>query len=310
MDIAPLCRAAYRIAPGPVRARLRVRRPPGVQQFGVTMPGGERALIWGLDQAAFVKDLFWLGFEGCNPEFTRVFYALAKGASGIIDLGSYLGYFSLVAALANRSARVYSVEPLPESVAYQTELFRRNHADVGICPVGVADFTGRTSFYVPDRSVSRIPNIGSLVNRFGAGTHYADRGSRESAAEILTLPDLCSRFAVERVDLIKFFIEEVETKVFTAGESVLRRWQPDLLGWVFYRGDNVERLGAVLSALGYSFFAFRGQSLVACPTLLDARTLGDVHGVQRGGRSAVFATTKPELRMAELSRAVPGVRPA
>lgn len=268
-------------------------------------------MLWGLDEAMFIKQLFWLGFEGCNPEFTRVFHSLAKRATGVLDLGSYLGYYALVAALANPRARVYSVEPLPDSVDYQRRLFSLNGAgNIEVCPVGVAETTGSTSFFVPDRSLSRIPNIGSLINRFGAGTHYSDRESVSLEVDTVTLPDLFTRFGIDRIDLIKFYIEEVETQVFSEGQSVLKRWKPDLLGWIFYRGDNVEKLGALLSGIGYSFLVFRGQALIPCPSLPDARRLGDVHGAERGGRSAVLITTSPETRLSELRRDVPGVAAA
>ena len=309
LNLAPLCRLVYRAAPEPVRRRLRSRRPPGVSEFTVPLPDGKQIILWGLEEANFVKELFWRGFEGANPEFTRVFHALAKRASAVIDLGSYLGYYSLIAARANPEAAVYSVEPLPDSIAYQKSLVQLNHLkNLQLCPVGVSETTGRMPFFTPSRSLSRIPNIGSLINRFGPGTYYTDREGVSVEIDVVTLTDLMTRFEIERVDLVKFFVEEVETDVFTAGRDVLERWKPDLIGWVFYRGDNVDRLGDLLATFGYSVFVFRGQSLVRCPTLADAAQLGDVFNPDRGGRSAVFITVDPEARMLELSKIVPGVR--
>ncbi|MBH63980.1 MAG: hypothetical protein CL569_16340 [Alphaproteobacteria bacterium] len=308
LEITSLCRMAYRAAPEPVRVRLLSRQPPGIETFTVELPDGHRARFWGLEEADFLKRLFWLGFEGCLPEFTRVYLALAQRASVVLDLGSYLGYYSLLAAVTNSSAEVYSVEPLPDSNAYQHRLVQINGVEnFHHCPVGVSEKSGHVPFFIPDRSLSRIPNVGSLVNRFGPGTHYSDRDSISIEVETLTLDDLVDRFEIGPIDLIKFYIEEVETEVITAGIDVLRRWTPDLVGWVFYRDDSVERLGQALAELGYAFYAFRGQELVPCPVLADAKRLADVFNPDRGGRSAVFMTTRPEERINQIASHVPGI---
>ena len=93
----------------------------------------------------------------------------------------------------------------------------------------------------------------------------------------------------------------METSVFNSGKRTLEKYQPDLIGWIFYRNTNVERLGQILKEIGYSFFVFKGPELVPCGSLEDARERGDVFG--NAGRSAVFCTTKPDERMKYLRRA-------
>jgi FkbM family methyltransferase len=249
-----------------------------------------------------------MGFDGVNPEFTRIFQAMAKGANSVIDLGSYLGYYALIAAKVNSSSRVYSVEPLPDSVAYQRHLNRNNNVEnIQICPVGVAKKSGSVPFYIPDRSVSRIPNIGSLTNRFGPGTFYEDRGSDTISIDVLALPDLVEKFEIGSIDLIKFFVEEMEADVFEAGEPILRKWKLDLLGWIFYRENSVEKLGTMLADLGYAFFVLRGSQIVKCPVLTDARQRGDVFNPDKGGRSAILATVDPDKALDQIRKSIPNI---
>ena len=233
---------------------------------------------------------------------------MAKSANSVIDLGSYLGYYSLIAAKMNPSARVFSVEPLPDSIAYQKQLFKFNGADnVQICPVGVAMKSATVLYYVPDRSLSRIPNIGSLTNRFGPRTFYEDRGSDTIHTEVLTLPDLVQKYEIPQIELIKFFVEEMEVDVFAGGKSILGNWNPDLFGWIFYRGDSVKKLGLMLADLGYAFFVLRGTRLVGCSTLPDARDRGDVFNPEKGGRSAILATCDPERTLDQIRGEIPDV---
>ena len=307
-DFGPLYRMAYRMAPLAVQVRLRSRRPPGASDFWLQIPGGERLFFHGMDQAVFLRHLFWLGFDGTYPDFTRIFQALSISAESVIDLGSYLGYYALIAARMNPSARVFSVEPLPESVNYQEQLFKLNGiGTVTVCPVGVAKTSGVVPFFVPDHSLSRIPNIGSLTNRFGPGTFYEDRGSNSLDITVLSLPDLMEKFEIGHVDLIKFFVEEMEADVFEGGEPILQKWKPDLVGWIFFRDDSVVRLGSMLGALEYKFFALRGADLVRCPNLQDARERGDVFNPDKGGRSAVLATATPERALGRIRKDHPEI---
>ena len=207
----------------------------------------------------FLRQLFWNGFDGVNPEFTRIFQAMAKSANSVIDLGSYLGYYSLIAAKMNPSARVFSVEPLPDSIAYQKQLFKFNGADnVQICPVGVAMKSATVPFYVPDRSLSRIPNIGSLTNRNGPGTFYEDRGSDTIHTEVLTLPDLVQKYEIPQIELIKFFVEEMEVDIFAGGKSILGNWNPDLRDFERYIAvKNFPTIRALREVPGFDRWASR-----------------------------------------------------
>jgi FkbM family methyltransferase len=303
-----LLRQLYNFSPEPVAKRLEARTPSFIDKFTVDFPEGKSGIIHGLGEANVIRDLFWRNFEASNPEFNRVLFSLAKSADTIVDIGSYLGYYTLTAAKANPKARIYSVEPFPVSVAYQKEMIHLNNLDnVTICDVALSDLDGVLPFYIPDFSQSRIPNIGSLVDRFGEGTHYDDRSSIRTEVDAHTLSSLFDRFQIESVDLIKFYIEEMETSVFTAAKDILAKHKPDLLGWIFYRDDNVEMLGELLDQIGYSHFVFKGQELIPCPVLSDAKVLGGVFNPKRGGRSSIFSTTNPSGKIPELAVQIPGL---
>lgn len=288
-------RALYGFMPPGVQRRMLDRAPIGVNEFSVTLPNQEHIRFHDFEEGLFIKKLFWKGFEGYQPEFSRVFFYLSQAARTIIDLGSYLGYYCLLAGKANPESRIFSVEPLTTSIAFQENVFERNGVkNVIICPAAVSRQSGNARFYIPDYSISRIPNIGSLKNRFGKGTHYPDRASIPVDVESLRLDDLAERYEIREVDLIKFYVEEMEEKVFEGGQRLLERDHPDLIGWIFYRDDNVEKMGRYLRDLSYRFFAFKGIKLIECEALEDARHKGDVFNPRRGGRSAVLCTIRPE----------------
>jgi len=277
-------------------------KPFGVLKFEVTLPDNKKILLEGMAEALAVRKLFWRGFDGVYPGFSEVFFQLSTSSNVIIDLGSYFGYYSLIAAKANPEARIFSVDPVESSMNLQTRIFTSNAvSNVTLCQVAISERSGKTAFYMPSFSHSSIPNIGSLVNRFGPGTHYSDRGSIKIEVDAMRLDEFVDFYEIGRVDLIKFFVEEMEMSVFKSGKSTLEKYRPDLIGWIFYRNTNVERLGQILKEIGYSFFVFKGPELVPCRSLEHARKRGDLFG--HASRSAVFCTTKPDERMKYLRRA-------
>lgn len=294
-DLAPLCRLVYGISPNRLRVWLANHLPPGLSQVLLKMPDGQKLILPRPRESEIFKKLFWQGFEGVNPEFSRVFISLAENATCIIDLGSYLGYYSLLAAKVNPYAKVISVEPHSDSLNYQKEAFEINNTNnIIVYPYAVSESSGSVSFFLPSKSLSNIPNTGSLVNRFGPGTQYNDRASIEQKVRSKTLSELVSDLSIERIDLIKFYIEGLEARVFCSSFDVLNKFQPNLIGWMFHQTKNIDRLSDLLAENNYSVLAFQGSSLVKCSSLLEARSVGDVFMPERGGRSAVLITVEPE----------------
>src|SRR5204863_2620810 len=54
----------------------------------------------------------WSGYE---PETAPLFFRLAQDAEVVLDVGAYVGFFAVLAGLANRRSRILAFEPMPDN---------------------------------------------------------------------------------------------------------------------------------------------------------------------------------------------------
>jgi len=80
---------------------------------GVRLPNGALLRLWSRGDDWISTQIFWHGLEGYEPETVGAFFRLAEQAAVTVDLGAYVGYFTVMAALANDAGRVIALEPLP-----------------------------------------------------------------------------------------------------------------------------------------------------------------------------------------------------
>src|SRR4051794_24818086 len=85
---------------GPVRSRL---------------PNGEVLRLWSRGDDWISNQVFWRGWSGYEPETAPLFFRLAQDADVVLDVGAYVGFFAVLAGLANRRSRVLAFEPMPDN---------------------------------------------------------------------------------------------------------------------------------------------------------------------------------------------------
>lgn len=117
----------------------------------------------------------------------------------ILDCGANIGVTSLFFAERYREATIYSIEPVPENF----ELLKRNvAAEPRIVPVQAA-VVGR-----PRQSVTMTSHESSQLNRINV-----DGKGREVTA--LTVDQICKKYGITEIDLLKVDIEGTESELFS-----------------------------------------------------------------------------------------------
>ena len=279
--------------PDVIRSRLIVRRPPFVRRLSVSVPGGGAVRFDRLDSSELFKPLLWRGFSGYEPETSTALVLSARHARTILDVGSYLGYCSLIMARANDRSRVYAFEAMTENavlIGHYSKLNALENIEVIECAVGDQD--GEATFYVPTRSNSKHPGIASLVDRFAAGKTFADRGRVKRVVKTVTLDTFCAREGIEDVDLIKIDVEEAEDMVIAGAQDIIARCRPDIVLEVIGDGMcDLNKIEGVLSPHGYQYYSLKDGTVEPCARLEDA---GLRKTNARGSFGEAFATTRPD----------------
>ena len=224
-----------------------IKHLPRVGMTRSRLPNGRVAKFWSLGDDWVPNQVFWRGWEGYEPESARLFYAYALTARATIDVGAHVGFYAVLAGLANPAGRVFALEPMPhvyERLRMNLELNELPN----VLPIQAAAGTvaGEADFFHGDTA---IPCSASLAHGFIAPYHASVRSTR---VPVVRIDELVAEHAIDHVDLVKLDTETTEPDVLDGMRETLARDRPRIFCEVLPQAD-AERLTALLRPLGYRF---------------------------------------------------------
>lgn len=208
----------------------------------VQTPSGRALKLWSRGDDWISTQLFWRGLKGYEPETAPLFYGLARHARTVVDVGAYVGYFSILAALAG-AERVVAIEPSPETFARLERNVRLNEVSV-TCH---------------NLAISRSPGLAAL--------HHLPSGFSSAASlnpDHLAVHDVVTTTVrtetLDRVlgddysvDLLKIDVETLEPDVLGGAVDLLSRDRPDVVCEIL-NATVGEQVSQQMRPLGYRFF--------------------------------------------------------
>ena len=287
-------RAVVRPMPGGVADRLRSSPPPpgrlrralltALRHGGIpaavptfSLPDNPARSFVRADSLVLAQ-LYWFGERGWEPELLPWWRYLCRQASGVLELGTNIGYFAVQGARAAPGVAYTAVEPHPVSLA----LCRANLDLNGVTSVklvaaaAVAQPTGPARLVVPHDQLT-APTVA-----FVAGDGELPPGMAGPVAATIEVPTVDVRTLLPGVDLVKLDVEGQEHALLAAAEDHLQAHRPTVVVEVL---PNTRRLRRVLARmcreLGYDCYVPRPGRLVRLhPDRLDTVALLDEYGVQ------------------------------
>jgi FkbM family methyltransferase len=224
---------------------------PVVAKFRVKLPDGKGLIIEtsGSDLDPMARGLFWWGFESHQPETTMIFYQLAQEARTVLDVGANIGYFSLLASVANGKSHIVAFEPVPQIFEYLKGNIRVNHAtNVVAVSSAVTNYDGTAVLYLNEWASSSI-----------------NRCHKKPIAEIeapaVTLDSYVSEHQIKSVDLVKIDVESTEPQVLEGMQHILKRDAPDIICEVLWE-ETANYLNCHLPDFGYRFYWITNNGLL------------------------------------------------
>lgn len=235
-----------------------VRHLPRVGMVSVSLPNGRLLRLWSRGDDGIASRVFWRGFSGHEPETMDVFFPLATDAELTLDIGAHVGFFALVASLANRRGRVYAFEPfdrvrerLEKNVASNPESL------VTVVPAAVGARSGRANFY---HSRVGIPSSSSLSKSFMQSV-VSPLDLEESPVSMLTVDEFLESEGLEAVDLVKIDAEGTSADVLRGMTKTMQRCKPTIICEVLAQ-DPVSDLQSQLEQHGYRAFLLTNEGPV------------------------------------------------
>ncbi len=195
-----------------------------VDEVRCLLPNGRTLLLSGHADDWVSNRLFWFGFEGYEPETTALFFRAASSARTVLDVGAYVGYFSLLAAHANAQTRILAFEPFPPSHTRLCSNIALNRlSTIETFNVAVGSAPGHADLFVPQDLSLGLPCSISLSEEFMT---QAGVPLRRVSVEVVALDALLDARSVRGVDLVKIDTEGTEHDVLRGLSHTIERDRP------------------------------------------------------------------------------------
>lgn len=164
-----------------------------------------------------------------------------------VDAGANFGVFTLQAArLVGSSGRVISIEPAPDTFKYlQRSVDLNRYANTRVMPIALSDRDGSANL-----QILRLSTAHTLAP-LGPQYDYLPKVT----VPTMTLDSIVAELALERVDMIKIDVQEVELEVLLGAERTLRA-NPQLMMLIdLPRSLEMRRaIGEFLRPFGFTYF--------------------------------------------------------
>lgn len=228
---------------------IRRRITPAIRAPNPVLVQGH--VMWYPESDVFEED--YLALDNHEPETTRLVQELLRPGMTFVDLGSFIGYYTLLGARrVGDSGHIFAFEPAPYAVeALKHNIAANGYQDrVTVVPVAVSNAVGRSRFFLP-----RLPQ--------GLSSLYPNElvTSRFIEVETTCLDAYFASLGWPPVHLMKVDVEGAE-KAVLEGMAQFSRRNPDLklvieFSPVAMRGAGVspEELFAALGRLGFTEFS-------------------------------------------------------
>lgn len=225
------------------------------------------------NQTSYVTQLlFWNGYK--NFEYSEIFEHLSKHVRVFLDIGSNIGYFSLLAAKSNPNITVFAFEPAHGPKYFLNKNIKLNTFSDSIKAIDLAisDTSGTIDFYeVKSTKYNYITY--NLAGEGNAGTKKTSRNFIKNTVKSETLENFIRSNNITHIDLIKIDTEGTEVTILESGKSSIEKFQPIVICETLF--DTIERdLEHYFKSLNYEFYNHTKSGLVKTSTLTRSEDNG------------------------------------
>lgn len=232
------------------------------------LPDGRTLHLSSQADDGIANQVFWRGWTADEPEALPLFFALARHAAVVFDVGAHVGIYSIVASLANASAHIYAFEPLKRTRdRMRANLIRNSANNVEVLPCALGDTIGLATLYCAHRG---IPMSSSLSREFMLRTIQTPL--LPETVPVTTIDEFCRGRGISNIDLIKLDIEGLEPQAVRGMSGLLERTRPDIFCEVLCTSGTADALAGLMAPLGYRTFALNPDGMEEQETLTVARS--------------------------------------
>lgn len=196
--------------------------------------------------------LFWNGYK--YFEYSELFETLSKDIDTFLDIGSNIGYYSLLGVKSNPKMKAFAFEPAHGPKYFLNKNIKLNNFSNQIQPVDLAlsNTIGNIDFYeVESLKYNYITH--NLAGEGNAGTKKTSRNFIKNTVKAVTLKNFVETNSIKQIDLIKIDTEGTEVDILESGKNIIKQHQPIIICETLF--DTIEdQLEVFFTDLNYDFY--------------------------------------------------------
>ena len=209
--------------------------------------------------------LFWNGYK--NFEYSDIFEQLSKQISTFLDIGSNIGYYSLLATMANPKIKVYAFEPAkgPNHFLRRNILINNFQNNIEQIDLALSSAIGQINFYeVENKKYTYLKY--NLAGEGNAGTKTTSRNFVMNSVKSTTLKAFINSRKLQKIDLIKIDTEGTEVDILNSGIEEIMQLEPIIICETLFNTIESE-LEDFFKKLNYQFYNHTPKGLEKVATL-------------------------------------------
>lgn len=218
------------------------------------------------NQTSYVSQLlFWNGYK--KFEFSEIFEKLIKDSKCFLDIGSNIGYYSLLATKSNPNIQAFAFEPALGPKFYLNKNISINKFENNIKAIDLAlsNNIGDIDFYEVENVKYKYLKH-NLAGEGNAGTKTTSRDFVKNRVKTTTLDEFVNSNNINEIDLIKIDTEGTEIDILYSGKEVIKNHQPIIICETLFNTIE-EQLDDFFKGLEYQFYNHTSKGLEKVSTI-------------------------------------------
>ena len=225
------------------------------------------------NQTSYLTQLiFWKGHK--SFEYSELFETLSKRIDYFFDIGSNIGYYSIIGVASNPKMKVFAFEPAlgPKFYLNKNIILNKFSNNIKTCDFALSNKKGVIDFYEVENLKYRYLKH-NLAGEGNAGTKKTSRNFIIRQVKTTTLDEFTAKNSIKKIDLIKIDTEGTEIDILKKGIHSIKLFEPIIICETLYNKIESE-LETFFKSLDYKFYNHTKYGLNEVTTIKRAHDNG------------------------------------
>ncbi len=217
------------------------------------------------NQSSYLTQLlFWEGYQ--QFEYTNIFTKLIKKLTVFYDVGSNIGYYSLLASMENPNIQVVAFEPASGPLHFLKKNVSTNKfSNIKIEDIALSEQTGTLTFYeIQNKKYQYLEH--NLAGESNAGSKTTGRNFVPTEVKTISFDDYVTQNQQSPIDLVKLDTEGTEHLIMQHAHIVLEQMKAIVICETLFNTIEAD-LEGIFTTYGYEFFNHTKSGLQQVSTI-------------------------------------------